>query len=244
MSASTSSLPPVGVLLSGGLDSAALVALLAHQNNRKLCPVYVRFGLPWEPDEIRFAKRFLHEANLQRVTPLQILDQPLDGAYRQNWSQTGPIPDESSPDEAVFLPGRNVLLATRAILHLSSIGVRRLAFGTLRTNPFPDGQPRYFRRLGAVLSDSIGVAVTIEHPFSRLDKADLIRRARAYPIHLSLSCLAPNAGIHCGRCNKCEERRRAFSTAGVPDQTAYHAPAHANGEPVAVPALTTPSVTK
>jgi len=48
-----------------------------------------------------------------------------------------------------------------------------------------------------------------------------VRRARALPLHLTLTCLQPHDGLHCGRCNKCEERRRAFAEAGVADTTAY-----------------------
>jgi 7-cyano-7-deazaguanine synthase len=41
------------------------------------------------------------------------------------------------------------------------------------------------------------------------------------PLELTFSCLRPVGGLHCGRCNKCAERRRGFAEAGLPDPTQY-----------------------
>jgi 7-cyano-7-deazaguanine synthase len=49
----------------------------------------------------------------------------------------------------------------------------------------------------------------------------VIRRARELPLEHTFSCIAPIEGRHCGRCNKCAERRRAFAAAGVDDPTEY-----------------------
>jgi len=47
---------------------------------------------------------------------------------------------------------------------------------------------------------------------------------RNLPLKLTFSCISPVSGQHCGRCNKCAERRRAFADAGVPDPTDYREP--------------------
>jgi 7-cyano-7-deazaguanine synthase len=41
------------------------------------------------------------------------------------------------------------------------------------------------------------------------------------PLELTLSCMQPTNGLHCGRCSKCRERRDAFREAGVVDPTPY-----------------------
>jgi len=54
-------------------------------------------------------------------------------------------------------------------------------------------------------------------------KRDVIRLGASLgvPLELTLSCMQPIDGIHCGRCSKCRERREAFSEAGVVDPTRY-----------------------
>jgi 7-cyano-7-deazaguanine synthase len=56
-----------------------------------------------------------------------------------------------------------------------------------------------------------------------MDKADVIRLGSALgvPLELTLSCMQPRDGLHCGRCSKCRERRDAFREAGIEDPTAY-----------------------
>jgi 7-cyano-7-deazaguanine synthase len=60
-------------------------------------------------------------------------------------------------------------------------------------------------------------------PFAALHKSDVIRRGveLGVPLELTLSCMQPTDGTHCGRCSKCRERRDAFHDAGVADPTKY-----------------------
>ena len=53
-------------------------------------------------------------------------------------------------------------------------------------------------------------------------KVQVVARGKKWPLELTLSCLAPRDMQHCGRCNKCAERRKAFAGAGLPDKTVYH----------------------
>ena len=56
-----------------------------------------------------------------------------------------------------------------------------------------------------------------------MDKSEVIRLGveLGVPLELTLSCMNPQEGRHCGRCSKCRERRDAFADAGVDDPTAY-----------------------
>jgi 7-cyano-7-deazaguanine synthase len=51
----------------------------------------------------------------------------------------------------------------------------------------------------------------------------VIRKGAALgvPLELTLSCMQPRDGQHCGRCSKCRERRDAFRDADIPDPTSY-----------------------
>jgi 7-cyano-7-deazaguanine synthase len=56
-----------------------------------------------------------------------------------------------------------------------------------------------------------------------LDKTEVLRRGRTLPLKHTFSCIQPDDGKHCGACNKCFERRRAFAAAGIEDPTEYQA---------------------
>ena len=212
--------PRIGVLFSGGLDSAALIGHLLELKH-EVWPVYVRSGLRWEPAELAAARKFLKAVSGRKLKPLKVATLYLEDAYRNNWSQTGKTPGSQSDDRAVFLPARNLLLLTKALLCLFHDGVSTLAIATLGGNPFPDGRPSYFRLVERVLTEGFAKKVRILSPFRGKTKARILRAAKKYPLHLSTSCISPINGTHCGRCNKCAERQVAFFEAGVEDKTRY-----------------------
>src|SRR5437868_4623769 len=106
----------IGVLTSGGLDSAILVGHLLSQG-RRVQPFYIRSGLVWERAERAAARRFLQALKSPSLAELVTLELPLADLYAGHWSISGQgTPDAESPDEAVFLPGRNALLIIKAAL--------------------------------------------------------------------------------------------------------------------------------
>lgn len=210
----------IGVLFSGGLDSAALVGHYLDMGC-DVWPVYVRSELPWESMEIGWGQKFLREAANPMLQTLGFATLNLEQAYEGNWSRTGHTPDAQSNDADVFLPARNLLLITKSMLMLSAQGIEDVAIATLNGNPFADATPAYFRLLEKVLAMGFGRPVRIHVPFLKRTKSDLIRAYRKYPLHLSTSCIDPLGSSHCGRCNKCAERKRAFRKAGVKDLTVY-----------------------
>jgi 7-cyano-7-deazaguanine synthase len=74
---------------------------------------------------------------------------------------------------------------------------------------------------GQAVNQAVGGRVELRRPYVSLSKAEVVRRGRGLPLELTFSCLRPVGGRHCGRCNKCAERRRAFAEAGLDDATAY-----------------------
>jgi 7-cyano-7-deazaguanine synthase len=99
--------------------------------------------------------------------------------------------------------------------------ITTIAVGILRGNPFGDATPRFFADLASTLSHALRRPIRILTPLRRLTKTHLVRSAGEVPLHLTFSCLQPRGRRHCGRCNKCAERQRAFRRAGVPDPTPY-----------------------
>lgn len=213
------------VLVSGGVDSAVLAVDLLKEHPR-VHPIYVRFGLRWEAAELDRLLAYLAAARSDDgLAPLTVLDEPIAQVYGDHWSNAGRpgVPDAATPDEAVYLPGRNVLLAAKAAVWCRLRGIETLAFGTLRANPFPDSTPEFFRDFESVLNRALGGSLRIVRPYAGMSKAEVLRRGAGLPLHLTLSCLDPVGPDfrHCGACNKCEERRRAFAEAGIVDETGY-----------------------
>jgi 7-cyano-7-deazaguanine synthase len=214
---------PLAVLVSGGLDSAILLAESLH-NHSAVYPLYVRNGLSWEAVELHHLRNFLEAIHAPRLQPLHILDLPVADLYDAHWSLTGQnVPDADSPDEAVFLPGRNVLLLTKAMLWCHLHGVGAVALAPLGSNPFPDATLAFFNAFQEVVNQAVCGRVRVLRPYAELHKTEVMHRGRGLPLERTFSCIRPVGSRHCGRCNKCAERRRAFADAGLPDGTEYHA---------------------
>jgi 7-cyano-7-deazaguanine synthase len=215
------------VLVSGGADSAVLSVDLLGDFAR-VFPLYVRFGLRWEEAELAALRSFLAAVREGRpgLMPLTVLDEPIGQVYGDHWSHDGRpgVPGAETEDEAVYLPGRNVLLSAKASIWCHLRGVGALAFGTLRGNPFPDSTPDFFHDLESVLNRAVNGRLVILRLYDTMGKAEVLRLGDGLPLHLTFSCLDPVGGLHCGRCNKCAERQRAFRAAGLDDRTAYASP--------------------
>jgi len=213
------------VLLSGGLDSAVL--LMEEAAAGEVQPIYVRVGLAWEDAERQAIQGFIEAAGLGgRVRPLAVLAVDMTDVYpRSHWAIRGRPPGYHTPDEDVYLPGRNVILLGKAAVFCAAAGIGRILIGTLDHNPFPDATPAFRAAMQKALGLGLDHDLAIEAPYAHASKAEVIRRGVALgaPLALTLSCMQPAGGkmIHCGLCSKCRERHLAFVEAGVQDPTIY-----------------------
>jgi len=216
----------VAVLFSAGLDSAVLAASEARAET--VHPVYVSCGLAWEAEELAIAERLLATAAYRGVQPIARLTFTVADLYPANhWALKGTPPAFDTPDEDVYLTGRNLALLTKAGVHCAPRRISRIALGTLAGNPFPDATPDFFTTLAKAMSLGLAHQIAVDAPFVQMHKSDVIRLGRelGVPLELTLSCMNPRDGLHCGECSKCRERRDAFREAGIEDPTRYrHTP--------------------
>lgn len=216
-------LDSVAVLLSGGIDSAVLSVELTQQY-RDVHPVYIHHGLHWEQSELDYLERFLSAINHPQLSPLQQLHMPVDDLYdASHWSLSGKnVPDEATPDEAVYLPGRNLMLLTKLAVWCEQNNIDTIALAPLAGNPFSDNTDQFYDTMESVIEMALGHTIKIIRPYSKLDKTEVIRRGAALPLELTFSCIRPVDNLHCGKCNKCAERARAFAAAKIIDRTNYN----------------------
>jgi len=212
---------PLAVLVSGGIDSAILLAE-AVRVYPKVHPLYIRTGLLWETAELEYLERFLAAIARTTLQPLTVLEQPVRDLCGNHWSITGiDVPVAGTPDEDVYLPGRNVLLLAKSLLWCNLNGVPEIAMAPLAANPFPDATDEFFSEFSGAVNRAVQGNVRVLRPFSHLHKSELLHRATGMPLDKTFSCIRPAKGLHCGRCSKCFERQQGFRDAGLADPTIY-----------------------
>ena len=213
-------------MLSGGLDSAVLAA--QEGQTYVVRPVYVAGGLAWEEGEQDIIRRLLSvppfSNAVNRMHPLKRLEFSLRDIYpATHWALTGTPPAYDTPDEDVYLHGRNIALLSKAAVYAASRKITRIVVAPLAGNPFPDATPQFFAALNAAFSLGLAAPIEVAAPFAHLHKEDIVKIGDQLkvPFELTLSCMNPSGTTHCGLCSKCRERRDAFQAAGVDDPTTY-----------------------
>jgi len=211
------------VLCSGGLDSVVLAADLAR--HARVHPIYVASGLAWEREERAMLERALRAFPAKdALVPLHVLEASVRDVYAPtHWSLTGRPPGYDTPDEDVYLVGRNIVLLGKASVYCALQKVTRIALGPLAGNPFPDATPEFYAAMAQALSLGLAAPISIETPYRTWQKVDVIRRGQEIgaPMGLTMSCMNPVGGVHCGACSKCRERHDAFLEAIGSDPTRY-----------------------
>jgi len=168
--------------------------------------------------------RLLATPLYQGMAPLVELTFTVRDLYAPtHWAIRGVPPAFDTPDEDVYLAGRNVALLSKAAIHCAQHHIRRIVIGPLAGNPFPDATPAFFAAMAQALSLGLGNEIHIDAPFAHLHKHEVIAIGvtLGVPLELTLSCMQPGNGQHCGECSKCRERRDAFIAAAVTDPTPY-----------------------
>ncbi len=209
------------VLASGGIESSVLISdALARYD--QVTPVYVKNHLRWEDAELFWLKKFIRNLRTDKLRPLQVLDMTMRDVYDAHWSITGiKVPGAASRDESVYLPGRNIVFLSKTGCFAAVQGISSIEIGVLKGNPFHDSSKVFFKKISQMLSIGLDRTVTVKAPFLTLKKEDVILMGKKLVLDATFSCINPKGYEHCGDCNKCMERKKAFFAAGVLDKTKY-----------------------
>src|SRR5262245_39890596 len=186
------------VLFSGGLDSAVLLAL-EQRDRGPAQPVHVRSGFAWEDEERYAIDRLLEQPTFAGVSPVRSLAVDLRDVYPpEHWAIAGTPPAYDTPDEDVYLEGRNITLISKAAEPCARMRIHRLALGPLANNPFPDASQSFFDTMARAMSLGTGRELAIVTPLTSLHKDDVIKLGAelGVPMELSMSCMNPRNHIH------------------------------------------------
>jgi len=222
----------VGVLTSGGIVSLALLEYCADKFG-SVVPIYIQSGFRCEEAELFWLKKLLRNRKTDNVESLEILSLPLRDAYQSHWSVTGvKVPSGKDRFKDTYLPGRDILLLSKAALFSAFQGASASAVGFSKSH-FSNGPTNVVRsQIGDLISRSLDTHVTIVAPFESKRREEILFDIRGLGFEYTFSCLNPKGYQHCGDCYKCHERKICFFKTGITDKTHYHRSTAA----VAVPA--------
>src|SRR5207302_87015 len=117
-------------------------------------PIHVRSGLAWEEAEADAIARLLARAPFDdgHVAALRTIAVDMRDVYPPtHWAVTGHPPAYDTPDEDVYLDGRNIVLISKAAVLCGRLGIDRLVLGPLAGNPFPDATSEFFETMARAM---------------------------------------------------------------------------------------------
>lgn len=221
-------MPSAVVLVSGGLDSATLLAL-ARADGFELQALTIDYGQRHRY-EIEAARRVCAAADVARHLVLSLDLRAIGGSALTTGMA---VPKDRSRDEmshgipVTYVPARNTIFLSLALGWAESLGALDLFIGVNATDRagYPDCRAEFidaFQHLAnrATKLGSGTASWKIHTPLLDLSKADIIRRGLALGVDYSLThtCYDPGeAGRPCGHCDACQLRQAGFQEAGIPD---------------------------
>jgi 7-cyano-7-deazaguanine synthase len=216
------------VLLSGGLDSATVLALARNQGY--LChALSLDYGQRHRA-ELAAAQRIARELGAIEHKVIKLDLTAIGGSALTDAAIDVPEkPGEGIP--VTYVPARNTIFLSLALGWAEVLGCWDLFVGVnaVDYSGYPDCRPEYieaFQRL-CRLATRAGVEggdFSIHAPLIELSKADIIRTGERLGVQyeMTVSCYAADEqGYACGKCDSCRLRRQGFRAAGVPDPTRY-----------------------
>lgn len=217
------------VLLSGGLDSATVLAI-AKSEGRELHALSIVYGQR-HAIELEAARRVAQTIGVAEHV-IHPLDLRVFGASALTSDMAVPKDAVGEPGIPVtYVPARNTIFLALALGYAEAREAQEIWIGVnaLDYSGYPDCRPDFIDAFQQVIWK--GTRSGVEHreprlvaPLQDLDKAAIIRRGIELGLDYSLthSCYDPSPeGRACGHCDSCLLRKRGFDQAGVPDPTRY-----------------------
>jgi 7-cyano-7-deazaguanine synthase len=216
------------VLLSGGLDSATVLAI-ARAEGWRCHALTVDYGQRHRA-ELEAARHVARAGGAaeHRIVSLDL--RIFGGSALTDASVEVPtVPSEGIP--VTYVPARNTIFLALALAYAEVSQADAIFTGAnaVDYSGYPDCRPEFvaaFERLANLATKRAveGEPVSVAAPIIHLSKAQIVKRGRELGVDFSLTVSCYNAdaeGRACGRCDSCRFRREGFEQAGVADPTRY-----------------------
>jgi 7-cyano-7-deazaguanine synthase len=218
------------VLLSGGLDSATVLAL-ARTQGFNCYALSVDYGQRHHA-ELAAAQRVAQTLGAQELRVVRIDLTGFGGsALTDNNIAVPQQPSEGIP--LTYVPARNTIMLSLALAWAEVLQAQDIFIGVnaVDYSGYPDCRPAYieaFERMANLATKAAveGHRLTVHAPLLHLSKAEIIQQGHALGLDyaMTVSCYqADEQGRACGVCDSCRLRRAGFEAAGVADPTRYRA---------------------
>jgi 7-cyano-7-deazaguanine synthase len=216
------------ILVSGGLDSATVLAL-ARADGWRCNALSIDYGQRHRAELNAAAQvaRSLGAAE-HRVVHIDL------GVFGGSALTDDRIAVPTAPSSGIpitYVPARNTIFLALALAHAEVSASDAIFTGAnaVDYSGYPDCRPEYLAAFGAMANLATkraveGAPIEILAPIVRMTKAEIVRRGHALGVDFSLTVSCYNAdsgGRACARCDACRFRREGFAGAGLPDPTRY-----------------------
>jgi 7-cyano-7-deazaguanine synthase len=220
--------PPAVILLSGGLDSATVLAI-ARQQGYACRALSVDYGQRHDA-ELDAARRVAHSLGAIEHRVIQLGLGQFGGSALTDAAIAVPEhPTEGIP--VTYVPARNTVMLALALAWAEVLNARDIFIGVnaVDYSGYPDCRPEFisaFEHLAnlATKAGIEGKRLRVHAPLQQLSKSEIIRLGQRLGVDYSqtVSCYQADAmGRACGRCDACRLRRAGFEQAGLSDPTKY-----------------------
>lgn len=126
---------------------------------------------------------------------------------------------------SVWVPGRNIVFTSIATAYAESIGGDIIIVGWDKEEAatFPDNSKEFLESFNHMLNVGSPQNIEIKAPAIDLNKDEIVKLGDEInaPMELSYSCYSGDEK-HCGVCESCMRRKRAFKLANVNDPSEYN----------------------
>jgi len=217
------------VLLSGGLDSATVLALAREQGYACHC-LSLDYGQRHRAELVAAARiASVLGAAQHRVVKIDLAG--FGGSALTDASIAVPTGGVAPGIPVTYVPARNTILLSFALANAEVVGANDIFFGAnaIDYSGYPDCRPEYVKAYETMANLATKAAVegarlSIHTPIIALSKAEIIRMGARLGVDyaMTVSCYqAADDGRACGQCDACRLRRAGFEQAQIDDPTLY-----------------------